>query len=112
MMRRVLVDHARTRQRLKRGGPQKKPHQELEADRAAERGTFDRIDVLALDEALTKLAQLHERHEKVVELRFFGGLSVEETAAALGVSTRTVEDDWAMSRVWLKRELSRGANPE
>ena len=63
------------------------------------------IDLLELDEALTKLARLHERQARVVELRFFSGLSVEETAHALEVASRTVEDDWAIARAWLRREL-------
>ena len=107
MMRRVLVEHARARQRLKRGGGWER----LSLDRAdALMPGIPQADILALDEALTRLAVEDEREAKIVELRFFAGLSVEETAAALGVSPRTVEDDWAMAKTWLKRELSRGAS--
>jgi len=101
-MRRVLVDHARARAAEKRGGD-------------AERITLDSglgpvpgpdLDVLALDEALARLAALDERQAKVVELRFFGGLAVEEVADVLGVSKRSVEADWTLARVWLRRALA------
>lgn len=103
MMRRVLVDMARRRQAERRGGP------------GAVRVPLDGIDVpasepeadlLAVDTALEKLAVEDPRKAQVVELRFFGGLSVEETAAALGVSARTVRGDWAFARAWLYRALT------
>ena len=101
-MRRVLVDHARGRLRDKRGGG--RPRVELREDvaLASERDE----DVLAVDEALEKLARLDERQARIVELRFFGGLSVEEVAEVLGVSKRTVEAEWTMLRAWLRRELA------
>ncbi len=66
-------------------------------------------DVLALDEALNKLAQLDQRQSQIVEMRFFGGLTVQEVAEVLGISKRTVESEWTMIRVWLRRELSEDA---
>jgi RNA polymerase sigma-70 factor (ECF subfamily) len=106
LMRRILVDFARSRDRLKRGG------QVLQVSLAEsmivpqERGA----DLAALDEALESLAAIDERKAKVVELRFFGGLSVEETAEVLSVSADTVMRDWKTAKVWLLRELS-GATP-
>lgn len=100
-MRQVLVDHARGRAALKRGGDRERIT--LAGLEAA--GGADALDLLALDEALTALVALDERQGAVVELRFFGGLSVEEAAAALGVSPRTVEIDWRMAKAWLNRAL-------
>jgi len=101
VMRRILVDHARTRRAQKRGGP-------------AARVTFDealvvtsepREDFVALDDALETLATFDERKSRVIELRFFGGLSVEETASLLKVSPSTVMSDWRLARAWLQREM-------
>jgi RNA polymerase sigma factor (TIGR02999 family) len=103
-MRRILVDHARSRQREKRGGGRAR----VVLDEAVALSPQKDEDVLALDEALEKLARLDARQAKVVELRFFGGLSVEEVAEALGVSKRTVEGDWTFARAWLSRELREG----
>lgn len=100
-MRRILVSHARERGRLKRGG--KRPRVEL--DESALVSAEPDVDLPALDDALNRLSQLDERLARTVELRFFGGLSVDETATALGVSTPTVKRDWALARAWLKREL-------
>jgi RNA polymerase sigma factor (TIGR02999 family) len=100
-MRRILVDHARSRQREKRGGGRPR----VTLDEAVALSPQKDEDVLALDEALEKLAALDARQAKVVELRFFGGMSVEEVAEALGVSKRTVEGDWTFARAWLSREL-------
>jgi RNA polymerase sigma factor (TIGR02999 family) len=105
-MRRILVDHARSRQRDKRGGGRARVI--LDDDVALSPQKDE--DVLALDESLQRLAKLDPRQAKVVELRFFGGMSVEEVAQALGVSKRTVEGDWTFARAWLSREL-RGAEP-
>jgi RNA polymerase sigma-70 factor (ECF subfamily) len=102
MIRRVLVDHARKHHAAKRGGHAER----LTLTAIVEPGNERHLDVLALDEALTRLAELDERQAKVVEMRFFGGLSVEQTADMLSVSPRTVEQDWRMARAWLKRELS------
>ena len=100
-MRRILVDHARSRQREKRGGGRAR----VILDEAVALSPQKDEDVLALDEALERLAKLDPRQAKVVELRFFGGLNVEEVAEALGVSKRTVEGDWTFARAWLSREL-------
>jgi RNA polymerase sigma factor (TIGR02999 family) len=107
-MRRVLVDHARGRATQKRGGAEGGGRAQLHSGIALadDRGP-EPLDVLALDEALTRLAGLHARQARVVEMRFFGGLTVEEAAAALGVSVPTVESDWRMARTWLHRELTR-----
>lgn len=102
MIRRVLVDHARMHHAAKRGGHEKR----LTLHESIDGGMSQEIDLLALDEALDKLATLDPRQSKVVEMRFFGGLSVEQTADMLEVSPRTVEQDWKMARAWLKRELS------
>jgi RNA polymerase sigma factor (TIGR02999 family) len=106
VMRRILVDHARSRQYQKRGGQ-------------AVRVTFDEglvvanepdQDFVALDDALTALALVDSRKSQVVEMRFFGGLTLDETAEALNVSRDTVKRDWNMAKLWLLREL-RGAKP-
>ncbi len=102
-MRRVLVDHARARNAIKRGGGELRVSLddiELAADAATD------VDLVALDAALGRLAALDERQARIVELRFFGGLTVEETAALIGASDRTVKRDWQMARAWLKRELA------
>ena len=101
-MRRILVDHARARQREKRGGGRRR----LPLDEDFQLSTERDEDVIALDEALRKLSQLDERQARIVELRFFGGLTVQEAAEVLGVSKRTVEAEWTMVRAWLRRELS------
>jgi len=106
MIRRILVDHARRRRYAKRGGGQV----QVPLDEAL-LGTRARgVDVEALDEALTGLAKLDVRKSRVVELRFFGGLSVEETAAVLEISEATVTRDWRVAKTWLFRELSRKAD--
>lgn len=104
LMRRILVDHARQHQAAKRGGPELKvlPLDGVEV-------AFDQeIDLVALDEALTRLAIFDEQQSRIVELRYFSGLSVEETAEVLGVSSRTVKRDWRAAKAWLKCELARG----
>lgn len=103
LMRRVLVDHARSRRYLKRGGGAVRVTLTPELGLAASRGT----DLVALDDALTVLAARDPRKSRVVELRFFGGLSVAETAETLGVSEETVMRDWRMAKAWLHKELSR-----
>ena len=102
MMRRVLVDAARTRHAAKRGGGVDAAS--LEGLDVAAPEPF--VDVLALEDALTALATVDPRPSQVVELRFFGGFSVEETAEALGVSVRTVINDWNTARAWLRHELT------
>jgi RNA polymerase sigma factor (TIGR02999 family) len=107
LMRRVLVDHARTRHAEKRGGANVSLVQPLdEATAAAVPAAALDVDLLALDDALTRLTALDERQAKVVELRYFSGLGIEETAEVLGISPATVKRDWTMARAWLKRELS------
>ena len=101
-MRRILVDFARSRNYQKRGGHF--PHIELEE--AATVSLAVGSELLAVDEALKGLASVDARKSAVVELRFFGGLTVEETAAALGVSVETVMRDWKLAKAWLLRELS------
>jgi RNA polymerase sigma factor (TIGR02999 family) len=105
--RSVLVDHARAHRTAKRGGPAAAQALTLGAagEVAAAEPESD-VDVLALDEALTRLAALDARQARVVELRYFAGLSIEEAAEVLGVSHATVERDWRTARLWLRRELT------
>jgi RNA polymerase sigma factor (TIGR02999 family) len=103
IMRRILVDYARQRNRQKRGGEIELLPLDSTFQIAAEE---TEIDLLALDEALNKLAQFDAQQAKVVELRFFSGLNIEETAEALSVSPATVKRDWAMAKAWLFHELS------
>lgn len=100
-MRQILVDHARRRRRLKRGGQRARVTLD-EADLALDGFAADLLD---LDEALHRLADSYPRQARVVECRFFAGLNVEETAAALEVSPRTVKGDWALARAWLYRAI-------
>jgi RNA polymerase sigma factor (TIGR02999 family) len=102
MMRRILVDHARSKKRVKRGGSEIRVS--FEDANVAAKGQD--LDVVALDEALERLAQIDEQQSRVVELRFFSGLSVEETAEVMGISKSTVKRDWSMAKAWLHRELS------
>jgi RNA polymerase sigma factor (TIGR02999 family) len=102
VMRRILVDHARRHHAEKRGGLNHKVPLE---DLAATPAGFD-FDLVALDDALQALAAQDKRKSRIVELRFFGGLSVEETAEVLGVSAPTVKNDWRLAKAWLRRELS------
>jgi len=102
LMRRILVDHARSRGYQKRGGGAANVTLDEALVASPERG----IDLVALDDALEDLARIDARKSQVVELRFFGGLSVEETAEALKVSPETVTRDWRLAKVWLLREIS------
>jgi RNA polymerase sigma factor (TIGR02999 family) len=102
VMRRILVDWTRSRQALKRGG-QVRP---LKLDEALAAAQESGADLVALDDALNALAAVDPRKSQVVELRFFGGLSVEETAGVLKVSSETVMRDWKLAKLWLRRELS------
>jgi RNA polymerase sigma-70 factor, ECF subfamily len=105
LMRRILVDRARARRSQKRGGAARPVSFD---DQLVVAGPPDR-DLVSLDDALQALADFDERKAKVVEMRFFGGLSVEETAEVLGVSPQTVLRDWKLSKAWLLREMKRGA---
>ena len=100
LMRRILVDHARSRQRVKRGAA----IPPISLDEAAIVSHEPDPDLLDLDQALTRLGRLDQRKSRVVELRFFGGLSVEETADVLAVSPGTVKRDWSLARAWIHRE--------
>jgi RNA polymerase sigma factor (TIGR02999 family) len=102
MMRRILVDHARAKKRAKRGGSDVK----ISLADANILAKEQDLDVVALDEALTRLAEIDEQQSRVVELRFFSGLTVEETAEVMGISPATVKRDWSMAKAWLHRELS------
>lgn len=103
MMRRVLINHANTRNAEKRGAGQQNLPLDDAMDVAADGPT---IDILALDEALTELEALDPRQAKLVELRYFGGLSIEETAVAMQISTATVKRDWLTAKLWLRRRLN------
>ena len=107
-MRRILVDFARARHNLKRGGGGQQVTLDEGMVVSPERG----LDLLVLNEALEKLALLNERQSRVVELRYFGGLNEEEVAEALKVSPRTVRNDWGLARAWLYRELSPGGGDD
>lgn len=101
VMRRILVDHARGHQAVKRGGAVPKVSLEKAIVISKERNA----ELLALDEALTRLATVDHQQARIIELRFFGGLTVEETAQALGISPATVKRDWNMAKAWLNREV-------
>jgi RNA polymerase sigma factor (TIGR02999 family) len=101
LMRRILVDHARSRRRAKRGGSATLVSLSAASDEPEARAA----DVLAIDDALQRLAAIDEDQVRIVELRFFAGLTVEETAIALGRSARTVKREWRLAKAWLFREL-------
>ncbi|HEX8096973.1 MAG TPA: sigma-70 family RNA polymerase sigma factor [Pyrinomonadaceae bacterium] len=103
LMRRILVDHARTHQAQKRGGSDRQRLSLTNVDRVSAEPD---VDLLALHEALNELAELDPQQARIVELKFFGGLSIEEAAEALGVGHATVERDWKMARAWLRSKLS------
>lgn len=107
-MRQILMNHARDKAAAKRGGGWHK----ITLDEAVTPpGSASReIDLIALDEALDKLGGLSERQARIIELRYFGGLTIDETAHVLGLGTTTVEDDWHLAKAWLRREL-KGASP-
>ncbi len=102
MMRRILIDHARHHSRDKRGGAA--PKLSLDEAVVAPAAETD-VDLLALDEALTSLAQIDPRGAQIIELRFFSGLTLEETAEVVGISVGTVKRDWSAARAWLYREM-------
>jgi RNA polymerase sigma factor (TIGR02999 family) len=100
LMRQILVEYARSRKALKRHG------EKVPIDDNLPISTPDSEGLLAVDEALKKLTAIDERQGRVVELRYFGGLTIEETASVLGISEKTVKRDWNLARVWLHREIS------
>lgn len=102
-MRQILINHARDKGAAKRGGDWQRIT--LEQAVTPRIGAGREIDLLALDMALQNLARLSERQARIVELRFFGGLTIDETAHVLGVGTTTVEDDWRLARAWLSHQL-------
>ena len=107
LMRRVLVEHARKRQTVKRGGMPTR----VTLDEADTPVAPVDVDIVALHEALTELAEVDPRQSRIVELRYFGGLNMEETAEVLSVSPATVKRDWRVAKLWLRRALEGAASP-
>ena len=105
VMRGILVDHARRKNSVRRGGGWSR----ITLDDAAALSAEPEVDTLALDEVLTRLSEFDERKARVAEMRFFGGLSLEQVAEATGTARSTVAEDWRMARAWLARELLDGA---
>jgi RNA polymerase sigma factor (TIGR02999 family) len=102
LMRRILVDHARTKKRAKRGGSDVR----VSFSEATLKAKGQDLDIVALDEALERLTEIDEQQSRIVELRFFSGLTVEETAEVLSISPATVKRDWSMAKAWLHREIT------
>ena len=109
LMRRILIDYARTKKRIKRGGADLPDYVPLDDNLLIASGESN-LDLLDLDRALNRLAQMDEQQSKIVELKFFSGLSIEETAKALGISPATVKRDWNMAKAWLYQELNGETN--
>jgi RNA polymerase sigma factor (TIGR02999 family) len=107
LMRRILVDHARAHNAEKRGGGEER----LELNEAIGVPEQKDINLLALDDALSELARLDPQQSQIVELRYFGGLSIEETATVLNISPATVKREWSLAKVWLYRQISRDDKP-
>lgn len=107
-MRRIRIDEARRRKSLKRGGDRAR----VDIDEAAAVFDDDPAELLRIDEALRKLEEIDARQAEIVKLRYFGGLSIDDTAKALDVSPRTVDTDWRFARVWLRRELKTDVAPD
>jgi RNA polymerase sigma factor (TIGR02999 family) len=105
MMRHILVDHARGRLAAKRGAGA--PRLSLDPEIATPEK--HEVDLVVLDDALNKLAELDAPQSRLIELRYFGGLSIEETAVVMGISPATVKREWVTARAWLKREIEKGA---
>jgi RNA polymerase sigma factor (TIGR02999 family) len=104
VMRRILIDYARNRQSLKRGGAEAR---KVSLDEGATLADERAAEMLALDDALTSLAKLDPRKSRIVELRYFGGLEIEETAHVIGISPATVKREWNSARLWLHREINK-----
>ncbi|MEZ5291939.1 MAG: sigma-70 family RNA polymerase sigma factor [Vicinamibacterales bacterium] len=109
VMRRILVEHARARHAAKRGGHA--PRVSIEDIDVPDETPAGDLDIEALDRALTALAEIDPRQARIVELRFFAGLTVEETAGVTGISPRTVKREWQVARAWLRREMARLDGP-
>jgi len=108
MMRQILVDYARSRLAAKRGADARRST--LDTKMALPQSEKEQgVDLIVLDEALNKLAEVDPRQSRVIELRFFGGLSIEDTAVVLDISPATVKREWTMARVWLHREMGKEA---
>jgi RNA polymerase sigma factor (TIGR02999 family) len=101
LMRQILVDNARSRQAAKRGGAQVK----LSLSKVDRLSSQPDVNLIALDEALGRLETINPQQSRIVELRYFGGLSIEETAEVIGISAATVKRDWSIARAWLRREI-------
>jgi RNA polymerase sigma factor (TIGR02999 family) len=110
-MRRILLHHAEKTNALKRGGPQSTTQSGFDIE-PPQQGEQSPIDLLALNEALHKLAQFDPQKAQIVELRYFGGCTIDETAEAVGISTATVERDWRFARAWLRTALSEEPSPD
>jgi RNA polymerase sigma factor (TIGR02999 family) len=106
VMRRILVDHARAQHAAKRGGTMQQITLGDAAQTAATHADDSALDVLALHDALDRLAAMDPDQARLVELRYFGGMNIEETAEALGISPATVKREWAVARAWLRREMT------
>jgi len=106
LMRQILVDHARARQAAKRGGDVFK----LSLDESTAMPEQRDLDLIALDDALKSLTELDPQQSRIVELRYFAGLTIEDTSEVLGISPATVKRDWATARAWLQREMMRGGS--
>jgi RNA polymerase sigma factor (TIGR02999 family) len=107
LMRQILIQHARARHADKRGGDQQKLYLDEVSNLADKLTTQPGMDLITLDEALERLATVAPQQSRVVELRYFGGLSISETAEVLGISPATVKREWTMAKVWLHREISK-----
>ena len=103
-MRQILTDAARARRAQKRGGD----WQRVTLDSGSARKAADEVDVVELDDALARLSQLNDRHSRIVQMRFFGGLTMQEAADVLGISRATADNDWRIARAWLSAQLSGG----
>jgi RNA polymerase sigma factor (TIGR02999 family) len=108
LMRRILVDHARAHKAEKRGGGEER----LELNEAIGVPAQKDINLLALDDALSELTRIDQQQSQIVELRYFGGLSIEETATVLKISPATVKREWSMAKVWLYRQISRDSRTQ
>ena len=109
VMRRILVDHARRHQADKRGGSAIKVPIDEAPELAARQRQEDELDLVALDTALTRLTSLDPEQSKLVELRYFAGLTIEETAKVMSISPATAKRKWTIARAWLRREIDRSA---